>query len=56
MSGTTAIDDLTVRRKAQERLDEIDGELTELYRQVREKEAEQAKYDRIANPGDYERA
>ena len=38
---------------AQARLDDIDSELNDLYRQVREKEAERAKYDRIVNPEDY---
>jgi hypothetical protein len=42
------------RRFAQARLDEIDSVMNDLYRQVREKEAERAKYDRIAHPEDYE--
>lgn len=40
--------------EAQRRLDEISMELNELYQRVREKEAERGKYDRIANPEDYE--
>jgi hypothetical protein len=41
------------KREAQGRLDDIDSEVSELYRQVREKEAERDRYDRIANPDDY---
>jgi hypothetical protein len=41
------------KREAQQRLDKIDSELNEPYGQVREKEAERDKYDRIANPDDY---
>lgn len=54
MSGTTAQDEATVRRLAQQRLDDIDDELNELYRLVREKEAERTKYDKIAYPEDYQ--
>jgi len=39
---------------AQRKLDDIDSELNDLYRQVREKEAERAKYNRIVHPEDYE--
>lgn len=42
------------REEAQRKVDEIDGELNELFQRVREKEAERAKHDRIANPEDYE--
>lgn len=42
------------KQEAEQRSDEIDSELNELYRCVREKEAERAKYDRIAHPEDYE--
>lgn len=40
--------------EAQRRVDEIDSELNELWRQIREKEAERAQFDRVANPEDYE--
>jgi hypothetical protein len=36
--------------QAQKLVDKVSRELNDLYRQVREKEAERAKYDRIANP------
>lgn len=41
------------KRAAQKELDRVDSELSDLYRQVREKEAEREKYDRIANPEDH---
>jgi hypothetical protein len=41
------------RNEAQRRVDEINSEMSELWRQIREKEAERDKYDRIANPEDY---
>lgn len=40
--------------EAQHRVDEISFELKELWRQIQEKEAERAQFDRIANPEDYE--
>ena len=42
------------RNEAQRRVDEINSEMSELWRQIREKEAERDKYDRIANPEDYQ--
>ena len=41
------------RDEAQRRVDEIHSEMNELWRHIREKEAELDKYDRIANPDDY---
>lgn len=42
------------RDEAQKRLDEICMELNDLYRQVREKDVERDKYDRIVHAEDYE--
>lgn len=41
------------KREAQKELDRIDTELRQLYQQVRDKEAEREKYDRVANPQDH---
>lgn len=41
------------KREAQREMDRVDSELNELYRQVREKEAERDGYDRVAHPEDY---
>jgi hypothetical protein len=43
----------TTQVEAQKKLDRVDSELNELYRQVRDKEAQREEYDRIANPDDY---
>lgn len=42
------------KEEAQTRADEISSELIRLYERVRELERELAKYDRIANPDDYD--
>lgn len=47
---------MNAQHEAQKQVDEIDSELNELWRQIREKEAKRAKWDRIANPDDYENA
>ena len=41
------------REEAQREIDRASSELTELFRQVREKEAEADKYSRIVYPEDY---
>lgn len=45
--------DMTDKQEAQTRLDDIDTELNELYRRVREKESERDILDRVANPEYY---
>jgi len=40
--------------EAQIKLDKINSELNELWRQIYAKEAERDKYDRIVHPEDYE--
>jgi hypothetical protein len=42
------------REDAQRELDRVHSELNDLYAQVREKESEADKYNRIVHPEDYE--
>ena len=42
------------QHQAQRRVDELSSEINDLYQQIREKESEREKMDRIANPADYE--
>lgn len=52
--GRTMSQKNQIQVEAQQHADEVSSELNELYRQVREKESELDKHDRIANPEDYE--